>query len=67
VEVLEDTGDTLTVRFSAADPLVAARLLLRLGAAADLLEGDEVAAAYRRLRARILARYGTRPGMGRTG
>jgi proteasome accessory factor C len=67
VEVLEDTGTTLTVRFSAADPLVTARLLLRLGDAAELLEGDEVAAAHHRLRARILARYGTRPGRERTG
>jgi len=57
VEVLEDAGDSLTVRFSAADPAVAARLLLRLGTAAQLLEGEEVAAAHRRLRNRILARY----------
>ena len=31
VDILEDTEDSLLVRFAASDPLVAARLLLRLG------------------------------------
>lgn len=56
VEVVEREPDTV-IRFSASDPSVAARLLLRLGADADLLEGPEVAASLADLRARILARY----------
>lgn len=46
------------VRFSASDPAVTARLLVRLGGRADLLEGPEVAAAAADLRARIRRRYG---------
>lgn len=46
-----------TVRFSASDPRVIARLLVRLGAAAELLEGREVTEALADLRGRILARY----------
>jgi len=57
VEVLDDSGGVVTVRFSAADPMVAARLLVRLGRAAELVEGDEVAAAQSHLRKQILARY----------
>jgi proteasome accessory factor C len=56
VEVIED-GDELIVRFSAPDAVVTARLLLRLGPAADLIEGDEVAAELADLRSRIMARY----------
>jgi proteasome accessory factor C len=56
VEVVEREPDTV-IRFSTSDPSVAARLLLRLGADADLLEGPEVAASLADLRARILARY----------
>ncbi len=58
VEVVADDGETLTIRFSAADPKVAARLLVRLGPAARLLEGAEVAAATAALRTAILRRYG---------
>ncbi len=57
VEVLESMGDTLVVEFSAADPAVAARLLLRLGGAAALREGPEVAQALAALRKRIIAHY----------
>lgn len=57
VEIVNDDGDSLTVRFSAAGPAVAARLLLRLGADADLVEGSEVGAALADLRSRIRARY----------
>lgn len=57
VDVLEDDADHLTVRFAASDALVAARLLVRLGPHAELLDGDEVAAATARLRTAILARY----------
>jgi proteasome accessory factor C len=58
VEVIEDDGpEGLLVEFSAADPAVAARLVLRLGEAARLERGEEVAAAAGELRDRILARY----------
>ena len=59
VDVIEDdeaSGD-LTVRFAASDPVVAARLLLRLGASAELIEGEEVAATLADLRTRIALRY----------
>lgn len=57
VDVLGDDEGTMTVRFSAAAPQVAARLLVRLGTHARLLEGDAVAAAVADLRRRILARH----------
>ncbi len=57
VETIED-GDELVVRFSAQDASVTARLLLRLGPAATLVEGDDVAAELADLRARIGTRYG---------
>ena len=59
VELLEETAAGSVVRFSASDPRVVARLLLRLGTAAELIAGDEVAAAVEDLRGRILARYGS--------
>lgn len=58
VETVRDTRDGLEVRFSASDASVIARLLVRLGRSADLVEGDEVAARAADLRRRILARYG---------
>ncbi len=61
VETLADDGEHLTIRFSASDPLVAARLLLRLGADAELVDGAEVARSLADLRARILQRYATQP------
>ncbi|MFQ5516720.1 MAG: helix-turn-helix transcriptional regulator [Acidimicrobiia bacterium] len=58
VEQLGMQADGSTrVRFSAADPRVAARLLLRLGTAARLVDGEEVAAAAADLRSRIRRRY----------
>ena len=57
VETVEDDGERLVVRFAASDPLVVARLLLRLGDAAELLEGGAVRAATDDLRRRILGRY----------
>ncbi len=57
VDVLADDGEVLRVRFSSADPSVAAGLLLRLGADAVLVEGDEVAEALARLREQVLALY----------
>ena len=58
VEIVETSPAGTVVEFSATDPAVAARLLLRLGDRADLREGDDVAAALDDLRGRILARYG---------
>jgi proteasome accessory factor C len=54
---VEDLGEA-HIRFSASDPAVAARLLLRLGKDAELVEGPEVAALLTRYRASIRARYG---------
>ena len=50
----------MTIRMSVGDPAVAARLLVRLGGAAELVDGSEVASATAGLRARILARYADR-------
>ncbi len=57
VEIVSDEPDELTVRFSASDSSVIARLLLRLGSAAELREGPEVERRLADLRKRILARY----------
>jgi proteasome accessory factor C len=57
VEIVADTGAGLDVRFSASDASVIARLLIRLGGTAELLEGDEVAEKEAQLRASILGRY----------
>ena len=55
-EISSDDVESV-VRFSASDPRIVARLLLRLGGSAELLGGEEVAAAASDLRQRILARY----------
>ena len=57
VETLDVDSDSTVVRFAASEAIVAARLLVRLGSDAELLEGDEVADAARELRGRILSRY----------
>lgn len=57
VTVLEEGPNGKLVEFSATDPLVTARLLLRLGATARLETGDEVARATSDLRERIATRY----------
>jgi len=57
VETVADDEHGLSVRFSASDPLVIARLLIRLGHTAELLEGHDVEVALSALKARILARY----------
>jgi proteasome accessory factor C len=57
VDVVEDGDGRLVIEFSAADPSVAARLLLRLGARARLVDGDEVRHALSDLGQRVLARY----------
>lgn len=53
---VDDLGDG-NIEFSASDPAVAARLLIRLGSTATLVEGDEVQACVLDHRKRILARY----------
>ncbi|MFQ5948604.1 MAG: helix-turn-helix transcriptional regulator [Acidimicrobiia bacterium] len=58
VEILSDADDDVVVRFSTADPSVAARLLLRLGPQAELMEGEEVREALASVRERILKKYG---------
>ncbi len=58
VSIVSDGPDARVIDFSAADPKVTARLLLRLGRTASLLSGPEVAAATETLRRRITARYG---------
>lgn len=58
VDIVEETPDGGTiVQFSAGDPAVAARLLLRLGPDAELVSGAEVGAALDDLRGRILSHY----------
>lgn len=58
VEVVGNAGDEQLIRFAMSDPRVGARLLIRLGDQARLVEGDEVAAETDRLRRAILAVYG---------
>lgn len=57
VEVVEEDENGLVIEFSASDPSVAARLLLRLGGRGGLVEGPEVRAALDDLGAGILSRY----------
>lgn len=57
IEVVEDDANGLVIRFSAGDVAVIARLLLRLGGEAELVEGAGVAEALDDLRRRILGRY----------
>lgn len=57
VEVVSARAEGTIIRFSASDPAVTARLLVRLGKQAELLEGPEVAAAAAALRRRIRERY----------
>lgn len=57
VDIVSDRPEELIVDFSAADPLVAARLLLRLGPDGRLLEGPEVKKSLEQLRRRILEVY----------
>ncbi len=57
VEVVDHADGTKTIEMSVSDPAVAARLLLRLGDSADLVDGQEAEEALADLRQRILARY----------
>ena len=58
VETVSDDGGELVVRFASSDPRTAARLLIRLGGRARLVEGEETAQETERLRSVLLARYG---------
>ena len=57
VEIVSDDESWLTVRFSASDASVVARLLLRLGNSAELVDGAEVETSLDDMRTRVLARY----------
>lgn len=57
VEVTDLDDERQRVTMSVSDPLVAARLLLRLGEAVRDIEGPEVLASMAELRTRIRARY----------
>ena len=57
VEIVEESGSSTTVRFSSVDAELPARLLLRLGGSARLLEGPEVRARLAELGSELLVRY----------
>lgn len=57
VEVIRESSRSTRIRFSAPDPEVPARLLLRLGGEARLIEGPNVAARVRELGHRLMDRY----------
>jgi proteasome accessory factor C len=57
VGIVSEGPDGKVIDFSATDPMVTARLLLRLGDNASLVSGPEVSAATGSLRMRIAARY----------
>ncbi len=59
VDVLEETTESTTIRFSAPDPELPARLLLRLGSTAKLLEGPEIADRMRRIGQQLADKYAT--------
>ena len=57
VDVIDDGPDMMTIQMSVGDAAVAARLLIRLGTTAEVVEGSTAANAAADLRARILERY----------
>lgn len=57
VEVIRESARSTRIRFSAADPELPARLLLRLGATARLVKGPEIMARLGELGDSILALY----------
>ena len=57
VDVLEDDGESMVIAMSVSDPAVAARLLVRLGDEALLVDGAQVQDATVDLRTKILERY----------
>jgi proteasome accessory factor C len=57
VDVIEDDGASMVIAMSVSDAAVGARLLVRLGDDAELVDGAEVRRATEDLRSRILERY----------
>lgn len=57
VEVVSEGKNSVRIRFYAPDPEVPARLLLRLGDGASLINGDEVAERVQRLGSELLDSY----------
>ena len=57
VDVIDDGLGTMTIQMSVGDAAVAARLLIRLGSSAEVLDGSEATNATADLRSRILERY----------
>lgn len=57
VETLSETDKSTVIRFSAPDPEVPARLLLRLGGTARLIEGDDIATRVRQIGQSLSAIY----------
>ncbi len=57
VDVIDDGPEVMTIQMSVGDAAVAARLLIRLGSTAEVVEGSTAANAAADLRARILERY----------
>jgi len=57
VDVVDLDNGTQRITMSVSDPLVAARLLIRLGDAVSDIVGDEIVASMNDLRTRIRTRY----------
>lgn len=57
VEVVSQSGGTTRIRFSAPDPEVIARLLIRLGGSGRLIEGPETGERLRSLGHSLLTKY----------
>jgi predicted DNA-binding transcriptional regulator YafY len=57
VDVIDDGPEMMTIQMSVGEAAVAARLLIRLGSTAEVVEGSTAANAAADLRARILERY----------
>ncbi len=58
VEVIDDDGETVRIGFASPDAEVPARLLLRLGDTARLVEGSDVAIRLSSLGSQLLQMYG---------
>ena len=58
VEIIEDDGDTVRIGFASPDAEVPARLLLRLGDTARLIEGADVSERLSSLGSKLLEMYG---------
>ena len=57
VDVLKETKKGIEIRFSSPDAEIPARLLLRLGADARLLAGEEVRARVRSMASQLIVKY----------